>query len=137
MRSDGFYKGINTFVPRLMKKFSNISVFQKTLFFALGMMVAAFVVSQEVIDYHCSMLTVETQNQETSEDEESETEIGMLSCDVVLPGSTLTLEPFSPVFIREIMLKEQVEMPVPKEISLDNTAHFKTLFRQIISTNAP
>jgi hypothetical protein len=121
-----------------MKKLSNISLFQKTLFFALGMLVAAFVVSQEVLDYHCSMLTAQTQNQEQSDDDDdSETEIGMLTCDVVLPGSTLTLEPFSPVFIREIMLKEQVEMPVPQDISLDNTAHFKTLFRQIISTNAP
>ncbi len=83
------------------------------------------------------MLTAQTQNQEQSDDEESETEIGMLSCDVVLPGSTLTLEPFSPVFIREILLKEQVEKPLPQEISLDNTAHFKTLSRQIISTNAP
>lgn len=120
-----------------MKRLSKISVFQKTLLFALGMLVAAFVVSQEVLDYHCSMLTAQSQTQEQSEEEESETEIGMLSCDVVLPGSSLTLDPFSPVFIRDILLKEQVEIPVSKEISLDNTAYFKTLFRQIISTNAP
>ena len=120
-----------------MKKISNISVFHRTLFFTLGLIVAAFVVSQEVIDYHCSKLTAQTQDQEQSDNESSETEIGMLSFNVVLPGSSFSLEPFTLVFLREIILQDQVQNPVPQNISLDNTAYFKTLFRQIISTNAP
>jgi len=122
---------------RFMKKLSNISVFQRTLFFTLGMLVAAFVVSQEVLDHHCTMLVAQTQEQEQSDNESSETELGMLSCDVVLPGSAITFAPLTPVFIREIAHKDQVGIPVPQNFSIENTAFFKTLFRQIISTNAP
>lgn len=98
---------------------------------------AAFVVSQEVIDYHCSKLSAQVEDQESSDSEESETEIGMLSCEVVLPGSSLTLEPFTPIFIREIILEEDIQNPVPQDVPLNGTQHFKTLFRQFISPNAP
>ncbi len=120
-----------------MKASSNISSIQKTIFFVLGMLVAVFVVSQEVIDYHCSKLSAEVEEQQSSEEEKQETEVGMLSLNVVLPGSAITLEPFIPVFIREIVLDQEVDTPVPQNIPLENTPYFKTLFRQIISPNAP
>jgi len=120
-----------------MRRSSNISAFQKTLFFVLGLMVAVFVVSQEVLDYHCAKLSSQLEHDEPAEESSPEAQLAMLTCDVVLPASSLSLEPFTPVFIRELTLEKGQIQPQTEDIALDNTPFFKTLFRQIISPNAP
>ena len=101
------------------------------------MIVAAFVVSQEVIEYHYAKLSAQVEQEEQTDESDSETEVSMLAWQVMLPGSTLSLEPFTPVFIREIELQDEDFKPVAHEISQDANSHLKTLFRRIISPNAP
>ena len=122
-----------------MKASSHISPLRKTLFFILGLLVAAFVVSQEVITYHCSKIaqTVQNQAEEDGEQEKSDL-IYEYSCNVMLPaGGTDLLKPFTPSFIQEIVREEEAPQFPEFEVPLHNTPHYKTLFRQIISPNAP
>jgi len=122
-----------------MKASSYISPFRKTLFFILGLLVAAFVVSQEVITYHCSKIAQTVQNQAEEDEEKEQSDlIYEYSCDVMLPaGGTDLLKPFSPSFILEIV-REDEDYQFPEiEIPLHHTPHYKTLFRQVISPNAP
>lgn len=120
-----------------MKFSSDISPLRKTLFFILGLLVAAFVVSQEVISFHCAKLAVATEQAEDGDEEQNDL-IYEYSCDVMLPAAgTDLLKPFTPVFLHEIV-RESEEPQFPEfEVPLHDTQHYKTLFRQIISPNAP
>lgn len=120
-----------------MKWSSDISSFRKTLFFALGLLVAAFVVSQEVIEHHCAKLVeVSEQTEDTGEDS-SEEQVYAYSFNVLLPAGQIELAPFSPIFIREVIVECEVPQYVPVQVPLYDTPHYKTLFRQFISPNAP
>ena len=107
------------------------------MLFALGLLVAAFVISQQVIDYHCSQITAEIEQQDPQEEDDSETEVRILSSTVFLPANTVELEPFDLFFIREIFDEQEEETPKPANEKLEDNPYFKTLFRQIISPNAP
>ncbi len=122
-----------------MKASSHISPLRKSLFFILGLLVAAFVVSQEVINYHCTKIALEAQDQSGQDGEEGDqTLIYEYSCDVMLPaGSADLLKPFTPSFVLEIVRDEEAPQFPEFEVPLHNTPHYKTLFRQIISPNAP
>lgn len=125
-----------TFVPVSMKLSSDISTFRKTLFFILGLLVAAFVVSQEVIQFHCSQLALSEEQSDEADDEQNEA-VYEYTCDVMLPAGTNLLKPFNPVFIREVIRESEEPNFYPVDVPLHDTQHYKTLFRQIISPNAP
>lgn len=120
-----------------MKATSNISVLRKTLFFILGLMVAAFVVSQEVINYHCTRIAEAAEQADNDSEEGQSSVIYEYSCDVTLPSGSDLLKPFTPSFVQEIVLDEEVPQFAELEVRLHNTPYYKTLFRQIISPNAP
>ena len=122
-----------------MKASSHISPLRKTLFFILGLLVAAFVVSQEVISHHCAKIAQSVQNQAEEDGEQEQSDlIYEYSCDVMLPaGGADLLKPFTPSFVQEIILDEEAPQFPEFEVQLHNTPHYKTLFRQIISPNAP
>lgn len=125
-----------TFVPVSMKFSSDISPFKKTLFFALGLLVAAFVVSQEVLQYHCSKLAMSVEPSDDT-DQESDEIAYEFTCDVMLPGGPDLLKPFIPVFLREVIRESEEPQFLAVQVPLHDTPHYKTLFRQIISPNAP
>ena len=119
-----------------MKFSTDISPFRKTLFFILGLLVAAFVVSQEVITYHCAKL-VQAQEQANDTDEPQEGPTFEYTCDVMLPAASDLLKPIIPFVLHEVV-RDSEEQDFPKlEVPLYDTPHYKTLFRQIISPNAP
>ena len=121
-----------------MKANTHISPLRKTLFFILGLLVAAFVVSQEVINYHCTKIAQSVQNQADEDGEEEQSLIYEYSCDVMLPaGGADLLKPFTPSFVIDIVREEEAPQFPHFEVPLHNTQHYKTLFRQIISPNAP
>gem|GEM_PF-727054 len=125
-----------TFVAVSMKFSSDISTFRKTLFFVLGLLVAAFVVSQEVLQYHCTKLALSVEQSDEADDEPNEV-VHEFTCDVMLPAGTDLLKPFTPVFIREVIRESEEPNFSTEDVPLHDTRHYKTLFRQIISPNAP
>lgn len=130
--------GMNTFATVFVKKSSNISTIQRALFFILGLLVAAFVVSKEVIDQHCAKLSVAVeQEQEEADSEQEPVAFQAVQYDVVLPAFGVDLEPFSPIFICDLIQEPVVSLPIPASIPITDIPYFKTLFRQIISPNAP
>lgn len=120
-----------------MKFSSDISAFRKTLFFVLGLLVAAFVVSQEVLQYHCSKLALSTEQSSDEADDEQNEVVYEFTCDVMLPAGTDLLKPFTPVFIREVIRESEEPNFFIEDVPLHDTRHYKTLFRQVISPNAP
>ncbi len=122
-----------------MKSPVYISNLKKSLFFLLGILVAVFVVSQEVVDYHCEQICEEIiEADEEDADKESEQDLAYsLSTQVLLPVSGFELEPFQAIFIGEVIRETEEKVHLRPEVTLYNSPHFKTLFRQIQSPNAP
>lgn len=120
-----------------MKFNSHISTLKKTLFFILGLLVAAFVVSQEVIEYHCSKLALSVERSDDTDTDEQNDVVYEFTCDVMLPAGTDLPKPFTPIFISEVIrVSEEISFH-QLDVSLHDTPHYKTLFRQVISPNAP
>ena len=113
-----------------------ISGLKRSLFFLLGILVAVFVVSQEVVSYHCEQICEEVQDTEESSDEEKDT-VYSLTTQVLLPVSGIELEPFQAVFIGEVIRESEEKPPFIPEVSLYDSPYFRTMFRQIQSPNAP
>lgn len=117
----------------------NISNAKKGVFFILGILVAAFVVTQELIDYHCSQICAELELSEadTEEPQDSQETVYELVSDVLLPVSNIEIQPFEPVFICKVEQEVKANQPVYSDVFPKDSPYFKTLFRQIISPNAP
>lgn len=116
-----------------------ISGLKRSLFFVLGILVAVFVVSQEVVNYHCEQICEEVQDaQDTEEGTEEEKDIiYSLTTQVILPMSGIELEPFQAIFIGEVIRENEEKPPFIPEVSLYDSPYFRTMFRQIQSPNAP
>lgn len=123
-----------------MRITAQISQFRKTLFIVMGLLVAAFVVTQEVCEQQCDIITaemIEDQDENGQDQEQEEQLIVQTSNDNLLPTASVQIEPFMAVFIRELFVEADQDQPVPSDVSLEESQHFKTLFRQIQSPNAP
>lgn len=117
---------------------TKISHFKKSLFIVMGLLVAAFVVTQEVFDYQCQMIAEELiENQEEDSQDEEHQLVFQVGNDTILPTASVEIEPFAAVFIRELFVEQDNDQPIFDEVSLKESQHFKTLFRQIQSPNAP
>lgn len=99
---------------------------------------AVFVVSQEVVDYQCSQICEEIIEEEENPEEAPQRDIAYsLTTQVVLPISGIELEPFQAIFIGEVIRETEEKVPFLPEVTLNDSPHFKTLFRQFQSPNAP
>jgi hypothetical protein len=118
---------------------SQISNFKKSLFFLMGILVAVFVVAQEVIDYHCTKITADIENAESDNqaDNDDRDLVYEYSCELAMPSAVVELQAFVPVFICSV-IRESEENVVPyQSVSLYTSPLYINLFRQIISPNAP
>lgn len=121
-----------------MKSTQYISNLKRSLFFLLGIFVAVFVISQEVVDYHCNQICEEIQEADEDADKNNEQDVVYsLTSQVLLPVTTLELEPFQAIFIGEIIHATEEKTPFLPDVTLYDSPYFKTLFRQIQSPNAP
>ena len=121
-----------------MIKLFNIANLRRNIFVFLGLFVAIFIVSQEVIEYQCNLICqqlIEESEDDADNDEESLT--FTISSNALIPVFGVELEPFQLVFIAQVINDVEVEIPGVEEVALYNSPHFKTLFRQIQSPNAP
>lgn len=121
-----------------MKSHQYISGFKRSLFFLLGIFVAVFVVSQEVVSYQCNQICEEIIDADENQDEAPQQDIVYsLTSQVILPITGMELEPFQAIFIGEIIHETEEKTPFLPEVTLNDSPHFKTLFRQFQSPNAP
>lgn len=121
-----------------MKIQTNISGFKRSLFFLLGIFVAVFVICQEVVSHHSNQICEEIiQAEEESEEAPKQDIVYSLTSQVILPISGIELEPFQAILIGEVIRETEEKMPFLPEVTLYDSPHFKTLFRQFQSPNAP
>lgn len=119
---------------------THIAGLKKSLFFLLGIVVAVFVVAQEVIDYHCEQVNTDMETNEQSDendDAQSQSVLNEYTCELALPSATIQLGGYIPVFICEVIRESEEEDRDYPMISLYDSPYYKNLFRQIISPNAP
>lgn len=107
--------------------------------FLLGLFVAVFVVTQEVVNVQCE--EVQDQQEQADQDEDTPQQdqevVYEYTCEALLPISGVSLEPFQAILLAEIEF-ESVEVDYPiSDVPLSDSHFYKTLFRQIISPNAP
>lgn len=120
-----------------MSSISNISAFKRTFLFFLGIVVAVFITSQEVIEYHNQQLCNETEETEESSSEEQEEVAYTLSAEVILPSGSVQLEPFQAILLGELIREQEEKVEYVEQVPLYNSPHYKVLFRQFKSPNAP
>ncbi len=121
-----------------MKSYHYISGFKRSLFFLLGIFVAVFVVSQEIVSYQCNQINEEIIAANDNPDEAPQQEIiYSLTSQVILPLSGIEIEPFQAIFIGEIINETEEKTLFLPEVSINDSGYFKTLFRQFQSPNAP
>lgn len=103
----------------------------------LGLFVAVFVVTEEVIDVQCEK--VADQQEQAEQDETPQQEVVYeYTCDALMPISGISIEPFQGILLAEINFESELNEEHPRlDVSLSDSPFYKTLFRQIISPNAP
>ncbi len=97
-----------------------------------------FVVSQEVVTYHSNEISEQIQAADEDADEAPQKDIVYsLTTEVLLPISGIELAPFQAILLGELIHETEEKALFSPEVSIYNSPHFKTLFRQFQSPNAP
>lgn len=120
-----------------MKKLFNISDLRRNTFVFLGLFVAVFIVSQEVIEYQCNLICQELNEAQDDKDSDDDALTYSITSDALVPVFGIDLERFQQFLIADVFNEIELEMAEVEEVLLYNSPHFKTLFRQIQSPNAP
>lgn len=111
---------------------------KRGLIILMGLMVAAYVLALHASDVESTKLSAEIiEEVEQPGDEESKEPVVQILSLQMLPGVAFELEPFEAFFIRKLFVETTEPLPFIAAVPLEDTHHFKTLFRQIQSPNAP
>lgn len=122
-----------------MKNSNYIKKLKQGLVFLLGLFVAVFVVTQEVVNVQCEEAPDQQEQADQDEDtpQQDHEVVYEYTCNALLPISGISLEPFQAILLAEIEFESvDVDHPV-SDVPLSDSPFYKTLFRQIISPNAP
>jgi len=120
-----------------MKNSTHIKKLRQGLVFLLGLFVAVFVVTQEVINIPCEKAS-DQQEQADKEEDKPQQEAFAFNCEALMPISGISIEPFQAILLAEINFESELEYEYPvQQVPLSDSPYYKTLFRQIISPNAP
>ncbi|MFT6216603.1 MAG: hypothetical protein ACJAS3_003016 [Roseivirga sp.] len=120
-----------------MNNRTQISNFKKSLFFVMGILVAVFVVAQEVIDYHCERISTETESAEHNDGTDEKEVVYEYTFELALPSAVVQLQAFIPVFIHSVIRESEEGISEYPKVPLYTSLRYKNLFRQTISPNAP
>lgn len=121
-----------------MKKQTTHNQLQRSLIFLLGLAVAVFVVSKSLVSSYCEQIKEQQeQSQHDEEGEEKEDFVLFEAYQAFLPTPAVSID-----FFKAIDLVEIDHHPLPKpqmveEVKLSAQPFYRTLFRKIISVNAP
>ncbi len=121
----------------MRKTNGHIKPFKQGLVFLLGLMVAVFVVTQEVLPVQCETIAEQQEQLEADQESEDQEEIHAYTFDAVLPAASISIEPFQAILLAEINFESDEKEYPRNDIPLCDSPFYKTLFRQIISPNAP
>ena len=118
---------------------SQISNFKKSLFFLMGILVAVFVIAQEVIDYHCTKISADIENTDSDDkaDNGDQEVVYEYTCELAMPSAVVELQAFVPVFICSVIRESEENVEPYQIVPLYASPLYINLFRQIISPNAP
>lgn len=104
----------------------------------LGLFVAVFVVTEEVIDVQCEKITDPQEQADQDEDTPQQEVVYEYTCEALMPISGISIEPFQAILLAEINFESELNEEHPVlDVPLSDSPYYKTLFRQIISPNAP
>ena len=115
-----------------MQMISSIARMKKSLLIVVGLLVAAYVLTQQVCEDRTIQINAELteESSESNDKEQKEPVVQMLALQM-LPVVSVELEPFETFFIRAIFVETEENLPFIVAVPLEDTGHFKTLFRQI------
>ncbi|KYG77374.1 hypothetical protein [Roseivirga spongicola] len=120
-----------------MRTENNLKKLKQGLVFLLGLFVAVFVVSQEVVNVHCEEIADKQEQSDADSDSSQEDIVYEYTCNALLPISGISIEPFQAILLAEIEYESPEEVHPVTDVPLSDSHYYKTLFRQIISPNAP
>jgi hypothetical protein len=120
-----------------MRTENNIKKLKQGLVFLLGLFVAVFVVSQEVVNVHCEEIADKQEQSDADNDSSQKDIVYEYTCNALLPISGISIEPFQAILLAEIEYESPEEVHPVTDVPLSDSHYYKTLFRQIISPNAP
>lgn len=120
-----------------MKRAFQIENIKKGLVFFLGLLVALFVVAQEVSIVPCEITSEAQEQSDADQDQEDQEKVYEHTFDALPPASGVTIEPFQAILLAEINFESEEQDFPETEVPLCDSPYYKTLFRQIISPNAP
>ena len=104
----------------------------------MALLITAFVVTQEICDDQVQVINTELAEHQNDDDQQEEgSSVYLTSHQTLHPTTNVQIEPFLAIFIRELFVEPEIKQPIASDISLEESQHFKTLFRQIQSPNAP
>lgn len=110
-------------------------VHSKSLALLFGILTAAVIVCTQTVQYSYQPISSELEHAEAA-DEEGQTHVSMHLSDAVSSYAQITLDQalheLSSIYME---VKDRVEIPVEQKLNFNSL--FKTLFRLIISPNAP
>lgn len=118
---------------------NKISQFRKSLLIVMGLLVAAYVLTEQACDDQSGLINEETTelSKDSSNEEEKPLEVLQVLTQQMLPAVSVEIEPFEAFFIRELFVESEEQLPYIASVPLEDTHYFRTLFRQIQSPNAP
>tara|TARA_A100000171_G_scaffold16090_1_gene14502 strand:+ start:3637 stop:3960 length:324 start_codon:yes stop_codon:yes gene_type:complete len=106
----------------------------------LGVLVAVFVVAQELIDYQSlriNLASESTDQQEKDDQGDKKETVYEYTCELALPSTVVQLQAFIPVFIGTVIRESEEKQIRYPSVPLYDSPHYKNLFRKKISPNAP
>lgn len=120
-----------------MQMINKISQLKRVLFVVLGLLVATYVITEQVCEEQSELINQELSQEADAEEQEKEAPVVKILSLQMLPSVSVELAPFESFFIRELFVDTEEELPFIAAVPLEDTHHFKTLFRRIQSPNAP
>ena len=121
-----------------MKNSNYIKKLRQGLVFLLGLFVAVFVVTQEVINIQCEKKSDQQEQADQDDDAPEQEVVFALNCEALMPVTGISIEPFQAILLAEINFESELDFEHPVlDVPLSDSPYYKTLFRQIISPNAP
>jgi hypothetical protein len=103
----------------------------------MGILVAVFVVAQEVIDYHFVKISSEIESTENGDGNDEKEAVYEYNFELALPSAAVQLQAFVPVFIHSVIRESDEAVIEYPKVPLYTSPLYRNLFRQTISPNAP
>lgn len=121
-----------------MEKQTSHNKLQRSLIFLLGLAVAVFVVSKSLVSSYCEQIKSQQEQSHHDEEDEKEEEMGLFEAyQAFLPTSAVSLDGIEPIGLIDINYQTLPKPQIIEEVKPSTQSYYRTLFRKIISVNAP